>query len=64
MVAVPFLVLVKGGDALSVCFNTIAILFLTEVTNMLKQENIRFKICATYAAALCGRLITWRTRWA
>jgi hypothetical protein len=29
--AVPALVLVKGGDALSVCFNTIAILFLTEV---------------------------------
>jgi hypothetical protein len=29
--AVPFLVLIKGGDALSVCFNTIAILFLTEV---------------------------------
>jgi hypothetical protein len=29
---VPVLVLVKGGDALSVCFNTIAILFLTEVT--------------------------------
>ena len=32
VVAVPFLVLLKGGDALSVCFNTIAILFLTEVT--------------------------------
>jgi hypothetical protein len=32
VVAVPMLVLVKGGDALSVCFNTIAILFLTEVT--------------------------------
>ena len=30
--AVPFLVLYKGGDALSICFNTIAILFLTEVT--------------------------------
>jgi hypothetical protein len=29
---VPGLVLFKGGDALSVCFNTIAILFLTEVT--------------------------------
>jgi hypothetical protein len=29
---VPFLVLIKGGDALSICFNTIAILFLTEVT--------------------------------
>jgi hypothetical protein len=31
--AVPALVLAKGGDALSVCFNTIAILFLTEVTS-------------------------------
>jgi hypothetical protein len=31
VVAVPVVVLVKGGDALSVCFNTIAILFLTEV---------------------------------
>ena len=34
---VPMLVLLKGGDALSVCFNTIAILFLTEVKIMLKQ---------------------------
>ena len=41
---VPFLVLVKGGDALSVCFNTIAILFLTEVTTpMLKPRKVRFK---------------------
>jgi hypothetical protein len=31
VMAVPFLVLMKGADALSVCFNTIAILFLTEV---------------------------------
>jgi hypothetical protein len=30
--AVSILVLFKGGDALTVCFNTIAILFLTEVT--------------------------------
>ena len=29
---VPILVLAEGGDALSVCFNTIAIIFLTEVT--------------------------------
>ena len=35
--AVPTLVLLKGGDALSVCFNTIAILFLTEVPIMLKH---------------------------
>ena len=34
---VPMLVLLKGGDALSVCFNTIAILFLTEVKIMQKQ---------------------------
>jgi hypothetical protein len=31
--AVPILVRAKGGDALSICFNTIAILFLTEVTS-------------------------------
>jgi hypothetical protein len=31
MMVVPFLVLAKGSDALSVCFNTTAILFLTEV---------------------------------
>ena len=38
--AVPVLVLIKGGDALSVCFNTIAILFLTEVTTpMLKPRK-------------------------
>ena len=38
--AVPWLVLFKGGDALSVCFNTIAILFLTEVTTpMLKPRK-------------------------
>jgi hypothetical protein len=32
MVAVPIPVLVEGGDVLGVCFNTIAIVFLTEVT--------------------------------
>ncbi len=41
--AVPTLVHLKGGDALSVCFNTIAILFLTEVTPMLKQRNFLFR---------------------
>jgi hypothetical protein len=30
-VSVPLLVVYKGGDALNVCFNTIAILFMTEV---------------------------------
>jgi hypothetical protein len=31
VLVVSWLVMFKGGDALSVCFNTIAILFLTEV---------------------------------
>jgi hypothetical protein len=30
----PYLVTVKGGDALSVCFNTIAVLFLCEIDNL------------------------------
>jgi hypothetical protein len=33
-ISVPLLVVYKGGDALSVCFNTIAILFMTEVDNV------------------------------
>ena len=31
----PFLVVLKGGDALSVCFNTVAVLFLCEIDNLL-----------------------------
>ena len=31
----PYLVFLKGGDALSVCFNTIAMLFLCEIDNLL-----------------------------
>ena len=31
---VPFLVLFKGGDALSVCLNTVAILFLCDIDNI------------------------------
>ena len=33
--AAPLLVLFKGGDALSVCFNTVAVLFLCEIDNLL-----------------------------
>jgi hypothetical protein len=33
--AAPVLVLIKGGDALSVCFNTVAVLFLCEIDNLL-----------------------------
>jgi hypothetical protein len=33
--AAPVLVMFKGGDALSVCFNTVAVLFLCEIDNLL-----------------------------
>ena len=33
--AAPALVQYKGGDALSVCFNTVAVLFLCEIDNLL-----------------------------
>ena len=33
--AAPILVQFKGGDALSVCFNTVAVLFLCEIDNLL-----------------------------
>ena len=35
VMAAPMLVLFKGGDALSVCFNTVAVLFLCEIDNLL-----------------------------
>ena len=35
VLAIPLLVMYKGGDALSVCFNTVAMLFLCEIDNLL-----------------------------
>ena len=35
VMAAPILVLYKGADALSVCFNTVAVLFLCEIDNLL-----------------------------
>lgn len=43
---VPILVMIKGGDALSVCFNTVAILFLCNIDNV------------AYAVGLSERLRT------
>ena len=31
VMAVPIVVVYRGGDALSICFNTVAVLFLSEV---------------------------------
>ena len=45
---VPVMVFLKGGDALSVCFNTIALLFLCEVDNVtyaiLLSERVRSRV--------------------
>jgi hypothetical protein len=66
---VPWLVMFKGGDALSVCFNTIAILFLTEVIIILANfaETVKcltIQICVDHASVLCRRSTTRRMRWA
>jgi hypothetical protein len=48
VVDVPALVLYKGGDALSVCFNCVAVLFLTELDNVaywtLLSERVRGRV--------------------
>jgi hypothetical protein len=45
---VPLLVGFKGGDAMSVCFNTVAILFLCEVDNIVftvgLSERVRARV--------------------
>ena len=45
---VPFLVLLKRGDVLSVCFNTVAILFLLDVDNpifeLISPEWLRARV--------------------
>lgn len=45
VMAVPTLVIYKGADALSICFNTIAVLFLCEIDNItyiiLLSERVR-----------------------
>lgn len=48
VMAVPFIVLMKGGDALSVCFNTVALLFLCDIDNLtyriLLNERLRTRV--------------------
>ena len=48
ILAVPAVVAIKGGDALAVCFNTVALLFLAEVDNVaytiLLDDRIRAQV--------------------
>lgn len=37
---VPILVLYQGGDALSICFNTVAVLFLCEIDNIMLMNGL------------------------
>lgn len=57
VLSVPFLVLLRGGDALSVCFNTVAVLFLCEIDNFtyvtLLNERVRSRIEERGRLELC-----------
>eukprot|EP01052_Picozoa_sp_SAG31_P045790 SAG31_NODE_8509_length_1439_cov_1.197015_2_plen_228_part_00 len=55
VISVPLLVVYKGGDALSVCFNTIAILFMTEIDNVCYHFGLGEKTKARMEAA--GRVV-------
>ena len=44
MSTVPFLVLFSGGDALSVCFNTLAILFLCDIDNIAYDHGLSGRV--------------------
>ena len=48
VMSVPILVLYKGGDALSVCLNTVAILFLCDIDNiafdLVLGERVRARV--------------------
>jgi hypothetical protein len=44
VITVPYLVVLKGGDALNVCFNTLAVLFLCEVDNAAYAYGIGEKV--------------------
>jgi hypothetical protein len=48
ILAVPMMVKLKGGDALSVCLNTVAILFLAEIDNAIYKvgfsERVRTRV--------------------
>lgn len=54
LMSVPYLVVTKGGDALNICFNTVAVLFLMDVDNLSYEfglnEMLRKKI------ADCGKI--------
>ena len=52
--AVPILVLYKGGDALSICFNTVAILFLCEIDNIMLEHGLGEE--ARNRVVECGRV--------
>ena len=64
VMAVPMLVVMRSGDALSVCFNTVAMLFLCDIDNFTYkvllservrtqvEKNARFELCDAESVAL------------
>eukprot|EP01052_Picozoa_sp_SAG31_P023491 SAG31_NODE_1941_length_6859_cov_3.362278_2_plen_461_part_00 len=62
VLAVPWLLLNKGGDALSVCFNSVAVLFLCEADNIayrvLLNERVRSRVEAQGCVDLADDRVT------
>ena len=48
---IPTIVVIRGGDALSVCFNTVAVLFTLEIDNLAFKILISERIWAYVEAA-------------
>ena len=38
---VPHVVVIRGGDSLNICFNTVAVLFLLQVDNQLYEYGLK-----------------------
>lgn len=64
--AVTALLLLKGGDALSVCFNTIALLFILEIDNVayaiMLDERVRSRVEQRSRVKLDNEQVAWLMR--
>jgi hypothetical protein len=56
--AIPVLIAFKGGDALSLCMNTVAILFLTEIDDVLFNYGVGERV--RERAKIAGRVVLGR----
>jgi hypothetical protein len=60
VISIPLLVVFKGGDALSVCFNTIAVVFMCDIDNVCYTMGMAEKVRAR--VELAGRVTLTKER--